>query len=50
MPGFPSGFEVKVAGPSRNRKVMTRVVLMSHYAGRKRYEAQQAFVITAARF
>jgi len=25
-------------------------VLMSHYGGRKRYEAQQAFVITAARF
>lgn len=49
-PGFPSGFEVKVAGPSRNRKVMTRVVLMSHYGGRKQYEAQQAFVITAARF
>ena len=49
-PGFPSGFEVKIAGPARNRKVMTRVVLMSHYTGRKQYEAQQAFVVTAARF
>lgn len=49
-PGFPSGFEVKIAGPARNRKVMTRLVMMSHYGGRKRYEAQQAFVITAARF
>ena len=49
-PGFPSGFEVKVAGPTRNRKVMTRVVLMSHYGAKKSYEAQQAFVITAARF
>lgn len=49
-PGFPSGFEVKIAGPSRNRKVMTRVVLMSHYGGRKNYESQQAFVVTAARF
>jgi len=48
-PGFPSGFEVKVAGPTRNRKVMTRVVLMSHY-GVSRYESQQAFVVTAARF
>jgi Flp pilus assembly pilin Flp len=50
QPGFPSGFEVKVAGPARNRKVMTRVVLMSHYGARKNYEAQQAFVVTAARF
>jgi len=49
-PGFPSGFEAKVAGPTRNRKVMTRVVLMSHYGARKNYEAQQAFVVTAARF
>lgn len=49
-PGFPSGFEVKIAGPSRNRKVMTRVVLMSHYGAKKHYEAQQAFIITAARF
>lgn len=48
-PGFPSGFEVKVAGPSRNRQVMTRLVLMSHY-GVTRYESQQAFVVTAARF
>ena len=49
-PGFPSGFEVKIAGPTRNRKVMTRLVLMSHYGGRKHYESQQGFVITAARF
>lgn len=48
-PGFPSGFEVKIAGPARNRKVMTRLVLMSHY-GARRYESQQAFVVTAARF
>lgn len=48
-PGFPSGFEVKVTGPSRKRKVMTRLVLMSHYGARS-YESQQAFVITAARF
>lgn len=47
--GFPSGFEVKIAGPARNRQVMTRLVLMSHY-GVKRYESQQAFVVTAARF
>ncbi|MGZ5431541.1 MAG: PulJ/GspJ family protein [Thermoanaerobaculia bacterium] len=49
-PGFPAGFEVKVAGPARNRKVMTRVVLMSHYGAKKTYEAQQGFVVTAARF
>jgi prepilin-type N-terminal cleavage/methylation domain-containing protein len=49
MPGFPSGFEVKIAGPSGNRQVMTRLVLMSHYAA-KVYESQQGFVTTAARF
>ena len=48
-PGFPSGFEVKVAGPARNRQVMTRLVLMSHHST-SRYESQQAFVVTAARF
>ncbi len=48
-PSFPSGFEVKIAGPSGNRQVMTRLVLMSHY-GTRTYEAQQAFVTTAARF
>jgi hypothetical protein len=48
-PGFPSGLEVKVAGPAGNRQVMTRIVLMSHY-GVKSYESQQGFVITAARF
>lgn len=50
QPGFPSGFETKIAGPARNRKVMTRVVLMSHYGAKKTYESQQAFVVTAARF
>jgi prepilin-type N-terminal cleavage/methylation domain-containing protein len=49
-PGFPSGFEVKVAGPARNRKVMTRVVMMAHYGAKKHYDSQQGFVITAARF
>lgn len=48
-PGFPSGFEVKIAGPSGNRQVMTRLVLMSHY-GTRHYESQQAFAITAGRF
>jgi len=48
-PGFPSGFEVKVVGPARNRKVMTRVVLMSNYRVNS-YESQQGFVVTAARF
>jgi prepilin-type N-terminal cleavage/methylation domain-containing protein len=48
-PGFPSGFEVKIAGPSGNRQVMTRIVLMSHY-GVRSYESQQGFVTTAARF
>ncbi len=48
-PNFPSGFEVKVAGPSGSRQVMTRVVLMSNYVG-GRYESQQGFAITAGRF
>jgi len=48
-PGFPSGFEVKIVGPARNRQVMTRVVLMSNYRVNS-YESQQGFVITAARF
>ena len=48
-PGFPSGFEVKIAGPARKRQVMTRLVLMSHYRARS-YESQQAFAMTAARF
>lgn len=50
QPGFPSGFETKIVGPARSRKVMTRVVLMSHYGAKKTYEAQQGFVVTAARF
>lgn len=48
LPGFPAGFEVKIIGPSRNRQVLTRLVLMSHYG--RNYEAQQASVSTAARF
>jgi prepilin-type N-terminal cleavage/methylation domain-containing protein len=48
-PGFPSGFEVKVVGPTGNRKVMTRVMLMSNYAASK-YGTQQGFVTTAGRF
>lgn len=48
-PGFPSGFEVKIVGPARNRKVMTRVVLMSNYRANY-FESQQGFVVTAARF
>lgn len=48
-PAFPSGFEVKIVGPARNRRVMTRVVLMGNYLAKK-YESQEGFVITAARF
>jgi len=48
LPGYPAGFEVKIIGPSRNRQVLTRLVLMSHYG--RNYEAQQASVSTAARF
>lgn len=48
LPNYPAGFEVKIIGPSRNRQVLTRLVLMAHY-GRK-YESQQASVTTAARF
>lgn len=48
LPGYPAGFEVKIIGPSRNRQVLTRLVLMAHYG--RNYEAQQATVYTAARF
>lgn len=48
-PRFPSGLEIKIAGPAGNRQVMTRVVLMSHYATSS-FESQQGFVITSARF
>ena len=44
-----AGFEVKIAGPAKSRKVMTRVLLMSRYATNT-YEAQQGFVTTAANF
>lgn len=47
-PGFPAGFEAKIVGPAGNRQVMTRILLMAHIRGR--YEAQQGFVTTAARF
>lgn len=48
LPGYPAGFEVKIIGPSRNRQVLTRLVLMAHYG--RNLEAQQASVSTAARF
>jgi prepilin-type N-terminal cleavage/methylation domain-containing protein len=48
-PTFPSGFEVKIVGPARYRRVMTRVVLMGNYLAKK-YESQEGFVVTAARF
>jgi hypothetical protein len=44
-----AGFEVKVAGPAKSRKVMTRLLLMSRYATNT-YEAQQGFVTTSANF
>jgi len=49
LPQFPSGFEVKIVGPAKSRKVMTRVLLMSRYLANT-YEAQQGFVTTAANF
>jgi prepilin-type N-terminal cleavage/methylation domain-containing protein len=48
LPGYPSGFEVKIIGPAGNRQVLTRIVLMASYG--KTFEAQQATVVTAARF
>jgi hypothetical protein len=47
-PGFPAGFEAKIVGPAGNRQVMTRLLLMAHIRGK--FEAQQGFVTTAARF
>ena len=47
-PGFPAGFEAKIVGPAGNRQVMTRILLMAYIRGK--YEAQQGFVTTAARF
>lgn len=47
-PGFPAGFEVKVAGPAGHRRALTRLVLASHY-GVSSYTSQQAFVTTAIR-
>ncbi len=49
LPDFPSGFEVKIAGPAKARKVMTRVLMMARY-GSNTYEAQQGFVTTSANF
>jgi prepilin-type N-terminal cleavage/methylation domain-containing protein len=48
-PGFPSGFEVKVAGPIGFRKVFVRLALMSNYRATN-YESQQGVVTTATRF
>jgi prepilin-type N-terminal cleavage/methylation domain-containing protein len=45
----PAGFEVKITGPAKSRKVMTRVLLMARYAVNT-YEAQQGFVTTSANF
>jgi hypothetical protein len=47
-PGFPAGFEAKIVGPAGSRQVMTRILLMAYIRGK--YEAQQGFVTTAARF
>jgi prepilin-type N-terminal cleavage/methylation domain-containing protein len=46
--GFPAGFEVKIVGPAKNRKVLIRTVLMAHY--RSTFESEQGVVTTAARF
>lgn len=48
LPNYPAGFEVKIIGPSRNRQVLARLVVMAQYG--RVYEAQQATVSTAARF
>jgi hypothetical protein len=48
LPNYPAGFEVKIIGPSRNRQVLARLVVMAQYG--RTYEAQQASVSTAARF
>lgn len=48
-PKFPAGFEVKIAGPARYRKVGMRLVMMSNYKAGK-YESQQGFVTASARF
>jgi hypothetical protein len=48
-PKFPAGFEVKIAGPAGHRKVAVRLVLMSNY-GVSKFESQQGFVTTSARF
>jgi prepilin-type N-terminal cleavage/methylation domain-containing protein len=49
IPKFPAGFEVKIVGPAKARKVLTRMLLMSNYRAGT-YEAQQGFVISSARF
>jgi hypothetical protein len=49
IPQFPAGFEVKMVGPAKARKVMTRLLLMSNYHA-STYEAQQGFVTSSGRF
>ncbi len=49
FPHFPAGFEVKMVGPAKARKVMTRLLLMSNYRA-STYEAQQGFVTSSGRF
>jgi hypothetical protein len=49
IPHFPAGFEVKIVGPAKARKVMMRMLLMSNYRA-STYEAQQGFVTSAAKF
>lgn len=44
---FPGGFEVKIVGPTANRKVLTRVVLLSEHLGV--ITSQENFVITSTR-
>jgi len=48
QPASPGGFEVKIVGPSGNRQVLSRILLMAHV--RDRYESQQGFMTSAARF
>ena len=49
FPKFPAGFEVKIAGPSGNRRVGMRLVLMANYKT-STYESQQGFVTASGRF
>lgn len=49
IPTFPAGFEVKVVGPAKARKVVIRLLLMSNYRA-STFEAQQGFVTSSGRF